>query len=118
MRRLLWIKLYYTKLALLFTRSFKRQKYIDSLNQHIEVFLSKFDEDDISTIKKQMKYVGKQCCEELFSEEFWIYDFLKFGKSRLEIDKYQPEDCQTFAQFNQSLQMALMAIDYDRNLED
>lgn len=118
MKNLLWFKLYYTKIALLFTKSFKRQKYIDDLNQHIESFLSKFDEDDIDTIKEQMKCIREQCCEELFSEEFCIYNFLKFGKVRLDIDKYLPEDCQTFSQFNQSLQKALMVIDYDKNLEE
>jgi hypothetical protein len=118
MRNLLWFKLYYTKIALLFTKSFKRQKYIDNLNKFIEDFMSEFDEDDINTIKEQIKYIRKQHCEELFSKEFYIYDFIKFGKARLEIDKYKPKECQTFAQFNQSLQMALMAIDYDKNLEE
>jgi hypothetical protein len=101
---------------LLITKSFKRQKYINLLNRFIDDCVKEFDRNSIDILKEQIQYLNEQECDELFSEEFWIYDFLKFGKTRLEIDDYHPQDCRTFQKFNDSLRIALMIINYEENL--
>jgi hypothetical protein len=108
-------KLLYTKLALLFTPCYKRQKYIDKINKYIEECLSEFNEDMVSENMTQINVLPEEDCDELFSKSFDYYDLLKFGKSRLEIDDYNPEDCRTFAQYNNALRLGLMAIDYEES---
>ncbi len=110
-------KLTFIKLMLLLLPCYKRQKFIDALKSDIEKYLAEFNEDAIKEIKEQIKSLDEYDCNELFSESFGYYRFLKFGKGRLEIDDYKPEDCRTFAQYNDILRLGMVAIDYEKKLE-
>lgn len=117
MKEELIYKLFYTKFMLLITRSFKRQKYIDRLSDYIQKCFSEFDEELVDSLIEQVEFLSEKDCDRLFSEYFAFYRFIKFGKTRLEVDKYNPEDCRTFQQFNNAVKMSFLLIDYEENLE-
>lgn len=105
---------------LLITRSYRRQKYIDELNECIEenfTLLSMFNKNPVVDIKDQFdSLTSEEEREQLFLESFKGYKLLKFGKTRLEVDAFNPEDCRTFSQFNDALKKAFMVMDYVDNL--
>jgi len=109
-------KLFYTKFMLLVSKRFKRQKFIDKLNSFIEKCLLEFDQQSINELREQVEFLSEEECNELYSTTFEYYDFLKFGKNRLKVDEYNPEDCRTFKQYNDALKIAFMAIDFEENL--
>jgi len=109
-------KLLRTKLKLLFTPCYKRQKYIDDLVMYLTHYKSEFDQESIKELNKQKNVLTSKEVDKLFSESFNEYNFLKFGKARLEVDAYNPIDCRTFAQFNEALRMILLLADFEENL--
>lgn len=116
MREKTFNKLFRTKMKLLFTPCYKRQKYIDNLIVYLNEYKSEFDEESIKELNKQKNLLTSKEVELLFSESFSEYNFLKFGKTRLEVDAYNPNDCRTFAQFNEVLKMLLLVSDFEDNL--
>jgi len=109
-------KLAITKIKLLFTPCYKRQKYIDDLVMYLLKYKSEFNEEAINELIEQKESLSKEDEEKLFSMSFDEYDLLKFGETRLSVDKYHPEDCRTFAQFNEALKIILMISDFEENL--
>lgn len=106
----------YTKLMLLMSKYYKRQKYIKELNNYVEECLREFNEDSINVLKEQLSFLTKKDCDELFSKSFWYYKLFRFGNIRLEVDAYHPKECRTFLQYNDILNLCLAVIDYEENL--
>lgn len=110
-------KLIYIRITLLLTKSFKRQKYIDESRLYVENKLSEFHEETVDTIKSQISGLPRKDVDKLFCKYFWYYRIIKFGNLRLAVDSYLPRDCRTFSQYNKILRLALVAIDYRKNLD-
>ena len=116
MREETFNKLYLAKIKLLLVPCYKRQKHIDDLVMYLNEYKSEFNEESIKELNKQKNILTSKEVELLFSESFSEYNFLKFGKTRLEVDAYNPNDCRTFAQFNEVLRMLLLVSDFEENL--
>lgn len=110
------IKILCAKTMILLVPCYKRQKYVDNLRGFIMGQVLDCDEDFMDDEFDQLEYLSYNEKEELFSSSFTIYNILRFGKTRIEIDNYNPEDCRVFEQFNKLLQISCLLDDYENNL--
>ncbi len=117
MKNKILINLFLIKLALLLSKSSKREQYIKILIEKTEVYLAQFDKKEVNRLIRQINCLDENLSEKMFSENFLIYNILKFGKISLEVDNYNFKEFQTFKKYNDILKITLSIIDFEKSLK-